>query len=156
MRPGRKCVTHARNYARVDARTQLDKERRMAGKTYVGVLRDVLAIERLPDGSSMPAHLKHALLVLAVYWPKIWPSQTRLAREMGISERQLNRRLRELEDAGLISRSVKTGCTTRYRLILGAVMDPCHERPKLLTPTSDNVQQENDCEDESFLLGEYD
>ncbi len=86
-------------------------------------IRAVLAIDTLPDGRPMPAHLAHTLLVLATYWPDIWPSQERLAREMHCSRRNVNKRLRELEDAGLIVRLADDGApesrrTTRYRIRL--------------------------------------
>lgn len=68
----------------------------------------------------MPAHLSHALLVLATYWPNIWPSQERLARDMHTSKRNVNKRLDALEEAGLIVRLSSRGRSTRYRLKLNA------------------------------------
>lgn len=94
----------------------------MAAISPLEAIRAVLAIDRLPDGQPMPAHLSHALLVLATFWPNIWPSQERLAHDMHVSKSQVNRRLDALEDAGLIIRLVRSGGkqSTLYRLRLAS------------------------------------
>jgi DNA-binding transcriptional ArsR family regulator len=61
--------------------------------------------------------------VLATYWPKIWPGQERLAADMNITRRNVNRRLRDLEDAGLIVRLQRGNRSTLYRLDLRTIRD---------------------------------
>lgn len=83
------------------------------------ILVAVRDIERMPDGTSVPPELAHTLLVLAMYWPRIWPSQEALAAQLKIEARGVNKRLRRLEDAGLISRRPGgKGRNTRYGLAL--------------------------------------
>jgi DNA-binding transcriptional MocR family regulator len=69
---------------------------------------------------AVPPHLSHALLVLATYYPNIWPGQERLAQDMHVSRATVNRRLRELEERGLIVRRKrrKGAMSTTYRLEL--------------------------------------
>jgi DNA-binding MarR family transcriptional regulator len=81
-------------------------------------IRAAMAIDRLPDGRPMPSYLSHTLVVLATYWPNIWPGQERLAHDPHTSRRNLNKRLRQLEDAGLIVRLTRDGRSTVYRLRL--------------------------------------
>jgi DNA-binding transcriptional ArsR family regulator len=76
----------------------------MPRETPLTAIRAVKNIERLPDGAPIPSSLSHALLVLATYYPNIWPSQARLAVDMNITPRNVQKRLRALEDAGLIVR----------------------------------------------------
>lgn len=84
-------------------------------------IRAVLAIDTLPDGRPMPAHLSHALLVLATYWPHIRPTQDRLARDMKVNRRGVNKRLAELERAGVIARLPGSpGRATVYRILFKA------------------------------------
>ena len=85
------------------------------------VLRICRNAQRMPDGAPMPSELGHALIVLATYWPNIWPSQDTLARDMKISRRAVNYRLRRLEDAGLIVRTQRGDASTRYSLCLRAI-----------------------------------
>jgi biotin operon repressor len=93
--------------------------------TTLDAVDAAIAIDQLPDGSPIPTGLKHALMVLATYWPNIWPSVDRLARNMGIGERAAQKRLRELEQAGVITRQDRPGRTSRYRLNLPALQtDP--------------------------------
>jgi hypothetical protein len=89
--------------------------------TYMTVTRSVRDVQRLPDGSPIPSPLKHALLVLATYYPNIWPSQERLAGGMGIKRRGVNVRLRALEDAGLIVRHRRGVRSTAYELDLNLI-----------------------------------
>lgn len=72
----------------------------------------------LPDGKPMPAHLSHTLVILASHWPRIWPGQHQLAREMHVTRAQLNKRLKALEDAGMIWRIKRDGgkASTLYRV----------------------------------------
>lgn len=70
----------------------------------------------MPDGSPMPSGMGHALLALATYWPHIWPGQERLAGDMKISRRNVNRRLKALEDAGFIVRHRRGTRSTAYQL----------------------------------------
>jgi hypothetical protein len=75
----------------------------------------------MPDGSKMPPGLAHTLLVLASYYPNIWPGQHRLADDLKIDRRSVNRRLRKLEDAGLIERYQRGAASTLYRLNLSLI-----------------------------------
>jgi DNA-binding IscR family transcriptional regulator len=85
-------------------------------------MRAARDIHCLPDGSPIPHGLKHALLVLASYYPNVWPSQHRLAADMGIDRRNVNRRLKTLENAGLIGRLYRgPNRSTLYRLDLQAI-----------------------------------
>lgn len=54
--------------------------------------------------TTLSAGARHALLVLASYYPNIFPPQKRLAENMGASRSSVNRWLAELERAGLITR----------------------------------------------------
>lgn len=83
-------------------------------------IRAAKEIDTLPNGQPMTMPLSHALVVLASYWPNIWPSQERLAREMHCSRRHVNRLLGELEESGMIVRLPASGRTTRYRICFGA------------------------------------
>lgn len=79
-------------------------------------------VEHAPDGSLLSATAKHALLVLASYYPTIRPPQARIAANMGVSRRTVNRALAELEAAGLIER--KSGAqhyATHYVLKLAVI-----------------------------------
>lgn len=67
-----------------------------------GSLPEVLSACR--NVTSIPAGPKHALLVLASYWPHVFPSQARLGKDMGVDRSNVNRRLRALVDAGLVVR----------------------------------------------------
>jgi DNA-binding transcriptional ArsR family regulator len=94
----------------------------MPRETTLTAIHAVRNIERLPDGSPIPSSLSHALLVLATYYPKIWPSQARLARDMNITLRNVQKRLKALEDAGLIFRLHRgRHRSTLYRLDLKAI-----------------------------------
>ena len=94
----------------------------MPRETTLTAIHAVRNIERLPDGSPIPSSLSHALLVLATYYPKIWPSQARLARDMNITLRNVQKRLKALEDAGLIFRLHRgRHRSTLYRLDLNAI-----------------------------------
>jgi hypothetical protein len=88
---------------------------------YLKVMRDVRDIQQLPDGSPIPSSLKHALIVLAAYYPNVWPGQELLARDMSIHRRNVNRRLLALEDAGLIVRHRRGMDSTLYRLDLDLI-----------------------------------
>jgi DNA-binding transcriptional ArsR family regulator len=94
----------------------------MPRETTLTAIHAVRNIERLPDGSPIPSSLSHALLALATYYPKIWPSQARLARDMNITLRNVQKRLKALEDAGLIFRLHRgRHRSTLYRLDLNAI-----------------------------------
>ena len=84
-------------------------------------IRAVRDVDRMPDGSPMPSSLGHALLVLATYAPHIWPSQSRLAVDMNINRRNVNKRLRALEDAGFIARCQRGERSTAYQLRMGVI-----------------------------------
>jgi hypothetical protein len=85
---------------------------------YLKVMRSVRDIQQLPDGSPIPSSLSHTLVILATYYPNIWPGQELLARDMNIHRRNVNRRLLALEDAGLIVRHRRGMDSTLYRLDL--------------------------------------
>jgi DNA-binding transcriptional ArsR family regulator len=94
----------------------------MPRESPLTAIHAVRNIERLPDGSPIPSSLSHALLVLATYYPNIWPSQARLARDMNITPRNVQKRLKALEDAGLIERLHRgRHRSTLYRLDLAAI-----------------------------------
>jgi hypothetical protein len=91
------------------------------GLTPLRVIAIVRRARFLPDGRKMPSGLAHALLVLATYYPNIWPGQHRLAEDMCIDRSNVNRRLRKLEDAGLIERFQRGEASTLYRLSLSLI-----------------------------------
>jgi hypothetical protein len=72
---------------------------------------------RIARDADVPSHLKHTLLVLASYHPNIFPSLRRLAGDMGIDKSAAARRLRLLEDEGLIRTVKGTGRTTSLRVL---------------------------------------
>lgn len=96
-------------------------------------LRDVMRVvcrcrdlehEGLSDGA------RHTLIVLASYYPNIRPPQERLAANLGVSRRTVNRWLLELESAGLIVR--KRGWqhhATVYGLAAGLTATPSNRSP---------------------------
>lgn len=93
-------------------------ERRLAPRR--GSLPDVLSACRGVDG--IPSGAKHALLVLASYWPHVFPSQSRLGQDMGVDRSNVNRRLKALTAAGLVVRhSGGPGRPTVYELQLDAI-----------------------------------
>ena len=107
----------------------------MADDRFFSVLTAVKAVRSMPDGSPMPLGLKHTLLVLATYWPDIWPGQERLAVDLSVSRRNVNKRLRKLEDAGLIFRLRRgRNQSTVYRLKLGAIRKGAGVPVSLPTP----------------------
>ena len=124
----------------------------MARETTLTAIHAARSIRSLPDGSPIPSPLSHALIVLATYWPNIWPSQERLAEDMNVSRRSVNRRLRQLEAAGLIRRQQRTDTSTRYWLKFAAIRNcsraPCDASvPIPVTPASHKVQvRGNVCE----------
>jgi hypothetical protein len=65
------------------------------------------------------------LLVLSTYWPSVWPSQERLARDMKVSRRHVNRLLLALEKAGLIVRKRRGYSSTLYHLKLQTIRECC-------------------------------
>ena len=69
----------------------------------------------------MNSTTKHALLVLSTYWPNVWPSQARLAADMGVSRSQVIRRLQVLVDAGLVSRTRRWNNSNVYALDIEAI-----------------------------------
>jgi hypothetical protein len=69
-------------------------------KSYVRVPEDLY--NYISDIGSEAFTLYCILLRYAWHTPKCWPSQARLAVEMGCSERQLRRLTRKLETAGLV------------------------------------------------------
>lgn len=73
-------------------------------------------IDHLPDGKPMPPHLSHTLVILASHWPNIWPGVDSLARELHVTERAVQYRLRRLEDMKLIWRVRRKQATTVYRI----------------------------------------
>lgn len=84
-------------------------------------IRAVLAIEGLPR------RLKHTLLTLACHAPRIYPSQARLAQEMGVSRSTVNENLAALETLGLIAREPgHSKRSTRYKLTLQLSDQPTH------------------------------
>lgn len=91
--------------------------------TPLSVINAVRAIQTMPDGDEVPNTLKHVLLVLASYWPRIWPSQSRLVRDLHVSQRSLNRYLSTLEGAGLIARTRRGYTSTAYALNLPLIRD---------------------------------
>ena len=93
------------------------------GLDLLTAIRAVLAARQMPNGTPMPSHLKHTLLTLAVHAPNIWPGQHRLADEMCVTRDAVNKRLRRLEDAGLVTRIRRSGGSrsTLYFLNLGAL-----------------------------------
>ena len=119
--------------------------------TTLTAINAARAIRSMPDGSKITPALAHTLLVLATYYPNIFPSQETLARDMSVSRRQVNRRLRPLEDARLIFRSRREGSSTVYRLNLGAIRKG---RGVTLVPpedqTNDTLTEGVDFEDEWF------
>jgi len=75
--------------------------------------------------------------VLATYYPNIRPGQARLAVDLGVNRGNVNKRMRRLEDAGLISR-VQRGrwrgqVSTLYRLKLAAIRAGAAEPVSLAT-----------------------
>jgi biotin operon repressor len=91
-------------------------------ETTLTVINAARSARWMPDGSPMPTSLAHALLVLATYYPHIWPAQHRLADDMSVSRSNVNKRLRRLEDAGLITRFHRgRAISTVYRLNLRVV-----------------------------------
>lgn len=130
----------------------------MPRETLRTVLGVVKAATRMPDGTPMPASLSHALLVLASYWPHIWPGQERLAADMCVSRRQLNRRLRLLEDAGLIVRHRRGTLSTAYQLDLkrlrlcdAHVTSLCDADDRFaVSPTSQEYRMKDEDEDLPF------
>lgn len=96
----------------------------MADKRFFPTLNAVKAVRSLPDGSPCPYGLKATLIVLATYWPNIFPGQERLAVDLCISRANVNKRMRRLEDAGLIVRVRPDrweGVSTLYRLKLATI-----------------------------------
>lgn len=81
------------------------------------------SIQRLPGGRRIPIELAHTLLVLATYWPNIYPGHERLAGDLKIKRRQVSNRLKALEDAGLVTRQRRTGASTRYWLKLRTIRE---------------------------------
>lgn len=118
----------------------------------------------MPDGSPIPPGLAHTLLVLATYWPNIWPSQSRLADDLNITRRQVNRRLLLLEDAGLILRRQRGQLSTRYVIDLdlirrcdGSTTGGCDARvPKVVTSGPHKAQEGHAGNDEPGDGDEWD
>src|SRR5262249_1099052 len=86
---------------------------------------------------------KHAALVLASYWPNVYPSVARLARDMGISERAVRLRLRKLTDAGLIESEHRggMGSSARRRLLFVLPGSRLHGSSLPVGPTSGSTVQ---------------
>lgn len=93
----------------------------MARETPLTAIRACRHIERLPDGSKVPPGLAHTLLVLASYYPNIFPGQYRLAADLKVNRRNVNKRLRILADAGLIVRTRRGWLSTSYELNLSLI-----------------------------------
>ena len=104
--------------------TRLLGPSRVADERFFSVLNAVKAVRSLPDGSPCPHGLKATLIVLATYWPQIFPGQERLAVDLCITRANVNKRLRRLEDAGLVVRvrpDKWEGTSTLYRLKLAKI-----------------------------------
>lgn len=91
-------------------------------ETPWSAVRAARSIKFMPDGTKLSHGLKHTLLVLATYYPNIWPSEARLADDLGITRGNVVKRLRALEDAGLIARQYRgRNTSTLYRLRLRTI-----------------------------------
>jgi hypothetical protein len=104
--------------------------------TYMTVTRAVRDMRRMPDGSPMTTSVKNALLILATYWPNIWPSQKRLAGDMSIKRRGVNVRLLALEDADLIVRHRRGVRSTAYQLDLNLIRLCALGCPNAVSPSA--------------------
>ena len=135
-------------------------------ETPLTAIRAARDIECLPDGSEISHGLKHALLVLATYYPYIWPSQTRLSADLKITRANVNKRLKALEDAGLISRLRRgRNRSTLYRLNLETIRaciasDTCtcidSEPEPVSVATQEDQRREKEGQsspDEDWLVG---
>jgi hypothetical protein len=75
-------------------------------------------VELIKNPNLTPAALKLYLLLLSYCGSKsyAWPSQGRLAEEMGLSERRVRGLLKELEGAELVTVTHSSGTTNTYHL----------------------------------------
>ena len=84
-----------------------------------------LEAARAAAGIDLPPHLSHTLVVLALFWPDVRPTQDHLARLLKIQVRGLNKRLATLEQMGRIRRIPgATGRATVYHLNLRKSVSP--------------------------------
>lgn len=87
---------------------------------------DCRKVVRWPDGTAMQSGPKAALLTLATYYggpdKMIYPTHTQLSQAMCVDERSVRRRIKALEDGGLIHRTpgVQHRATV-YRLNFNAI-----------------------------------
>jgi DNA-binding transcriptional MocR family regulator len=93
----------------------------MPRRGALGTVETVRDIRAMPDGTPVPPALRHTLIVLASFAPKVWPSQESLALALGVDRRTVNRRLKVLVDAGLISRTRRGWKSTQYGLRLNLI-----------------------------------
>jgi DNA-binding MarR family transcriptional regulator len=123
----------------------------MPDERFFSVVAAVKAVRSLPDGSPATPSLKHTLLVLATYWPNIWPSQHRLAVDMGVNHGNVNKRLGKLEAAGLIYRLRRgRNVSTVYRLRLGTIRKCAVEALATETRTTNSTAKQS--ADEEILF----
>jgi biotin operon repressor len=95
-----------------------------ADERFFSVLNAVKAVRSMPDGSPCPHGLKATWIGLATYYPNIFPGQERLAVDLCITRSNVNKRMRRLEDSGLIVRVQPNkweGASTLYRLKLATI-----------------------------------
>lgn len=88
--------------------------------------------------ADLSAGARHALIVLASYYPNIYPPLDRLVIEVGASRRSVIRWIGELESAGLITRKRgRRHYNTHYFLHPSLIQAPrkAHEPPQ--EPESD-------------------
>lgn len=100
----------------------------MAKTNLRDVMRVIVRCRDIEDDLSSGA--RHALIVLASFYPTIRPTQPQLASRMGVSDRTVRRWLLELESAGLIVR--KRGWqhhATVYGLAAGLTATPSNRSP---------------------------
>lgn len=105
-----------------------------------------LEAARAAAAADLPPRLSHTLVVLALFFPDVRPTQDQLADMLHIKRRAVNDRLRELERLGRIRRvSGATGRATSYRLMLrkaaphSAVQTAHQEQISTATTTASDV-----------------
>jgi len=85
-----------------------------------------LEAARAAAAVELPPRLSHTLVILALHFPDVRPTQDQLAAMLKVSRRTVNERLAELERLGRIRRlRGRTGKATTYRLVLRKTAPQC-------------------------------